>query len=36
LVGWHARAVSLPPGDAILAQLACHLNDNIFVYFLNN
>jgi hypothetical protein len=29
LVGWHASAVSLPPGDIILAQLACPLNDVI-------
>ena len=25
LVGWHASAVSLPPGDVTLAQLACPL-----------
>ncbi len=30
LVGWHPSAVSLPPGDIILAQLACPLNDIIF------
>ncbi len=29
LVGWHARAVNLPPGDVILARLACPLNDII-------
>ncbi len=29
LVGWHASAVSLPPSDIILAELACHLNDVI-------
>ncbi len=27
LVGWHAGAVSLPPIDVILAQLACPLSD---------
>jgi hypothetical protein len=27
LVRWHAGAVSLPTGDAILAQLACLLSD---------
>jgi hypothetical protein len=27
LVGWHASAVSLHPVDAVLAQLACPLND---------
>ncbi len=36
LVGWHASDVSLPPGDDILAQLACPLNDVIFVYNWNN
>jgi hypothetical protein len=37
LVGWHASAVSVPPGDAILAKLACPLNDVIFyVYMWNN
>ncbi len=30
LVGWHARSPSLPPGDVILSQLACSLNDFIF------
>jgi len=30
LVGCHASAVSFPPGDVILAQLACPLNDIIF------
>jgi hypothetical protein len=30
LVRWHASAVILPPGDVILAQLACLLNDIIF------
>ncbi len=30
LVGWHASIVSLPPGDVILAQLACPLNDGTF------
>jgi len=29
VVGWHASAVSLPPGDIIVAQLACPLNDVI-------
>jgi len=29
LVGWHAGAVSLPPDDAIFAQLANPLNDAI-------
>ncbi len=29
LVGWHARDVSLPPGDVILVQLACPLNTTI-------
>jgi hypothetical protein len=32
LVRWHASAVSLPPGDVILAQLACPLNDVIFLF----
>jgi hypothetical protein len=27
LVGWHASAVSLPPSDVILAQLAYPLSD---------
>ncbi len=27
LVGWYPSAVGLPPGDIILAQLACPLND---------
>jgi hypothetical protein len=31
LVGWHAGAVSLSPGDIILAHLACPMNDIIFV-----
>ena len=35
LVGWHTSAVSFPPGDIILAQLACPLNDIIFVYIGN-
>ncbi len=30
LVGWHAGAVSLPPSDVILAQLACPLSDIMF------
>ncbi len=30
MVGWHTNAVSLPPGDLILAQLACPLNEEIF------
>jgi hypothetical protein len=30
LVRWHVSAVSLPKGDIILAQPACHLNDIIF------
>jgi hypothetical protein len=30
LVGWHPIAVSLPPGDEILAQLPSPLNDIIF------
>ncbi len=29
LVGWHAGAVSFPPSDVILAQLACPLSDAI-------
>jgi hypothetical protein len=29
-IGWHARAVSLPPGDILLAQLACLLNGVTF------
>jgi len=33
LVGWHASAVSLPPRDAILAQLACPLSDVIFCLY---
>jgi hypothetical protein len=32
LVGWHISAVSLPPGDVILVQLACPLNDVIFLF----
>ncbi len=36
LVGWHIGAVSLPPGDVILVQLTCPLNDVIFVYIRNN
>jgi hypothetical protein len=35
LVRWHACYVSLPPGDVFLAQLACPLNDVIFVYFIS-
>jgi len=31
LVIWHAGAVSSPPADIIFAQLACPLNDVIFV-----
>jgi hypothetical protein len=31
LVGWYASADSLPSGDVIFAQQACHLND-IFLY----
>ncbi len=31
LVGWHTHAVSLAPGDIILAQLAWPLNEVIFV-----
>jgi hypothetical protein len=27
LVGWHARAVSFPLSDVILAQLACPMSD---------
>ncbi len=30
LVGWHARDVSLPPGDVIFAWLACTPNDGNF------
>jgi hypothetical protein len=30
LVGWHARAVSFPLSDVILAQLACPLSDIMF------
>jgi hypothetical protein len=30
LVGWNAGAVSLPPSDVILAQLACPLSDVMF------
>ncbi len=30
IVGWHASAVSLPPSDVILAQLACLLSDVMF------
>jgi len=30
LVGWHAGAVSFPPRDIILAQLACPLGDIMF------
>jgi hypothetical protein len=36
LVGWHASEVSLAPGDVILAQLACPLNEVIFVYIRHN
>jgi hypothetical protein len=36
LVRWHDSAVSLPLSDILLAQLACHLNDVIFVYIRNN
>jgi hypothetical protein len=32
LLGWHASAVILPPGDAILAQPACPLKDVMFIY----
>ncbi len=32
LVRWHASAVSSPPGDVILAQLACPLNDHHFLF----
>jgi hypothetical protein len=31
LVGWHAGAVSFPPSDVILAQLACPLSDVMFL-----
>jgi hypothetical protein len=31
LVGWHASAASLPQDDIIFAQLACPLNDVIFL-----
>ncbi len=34
LVGWHAGAVSFPPSDVILAQLACLLSDVMFAYIL--
>ena len=30
LVRWLISTISLPPGDVILAWLACHLNDVIF------
>ncbi len=30
LVMWHASAVSFPPSDIILAQLACPLSDVMF------
>jgi hypothetical protein len=30
LIGWHASAVSFPPSDIILAQLACPLSDVMF------
>ncbi len=30
LVGWHAGAVSIPPSDVTLAQLACPLSDIMF------
>ncbi len=33
-VGWHASAFSLPPGDVIFDQLACLLNDVIFLFTL--
>jgi hypothetical protein len=32
LVGWYAGAVSLPPGDVILAQLACHPECHHFLF----
>jgi len=32
----YACYVTLPPGDVFLAQLACPLNDIIFVYFLSD
>jgi hypothetical protein len=32
LVGWHASAVSLPPSDAFLAELACPLNEVIVLF----
>jgi hypothetical protein len=35
VVGWHTSGVSLSPGDVILAQLACPLNDIILVYIGN-
>jgi len=34
LVGWHASAVSLPPGDVIFVQLASSPNDIIFLFTL--
>jgi hypothetical protein len=36
MIGWHASAISLPPGDVIFAQPACPLNDVIVVYIRNN
>jgi hypothetical protein len=30
LVGWHAGAVSLPPGEVIFVELACPIHDAIF------
>jgi hypothetical protein len=32
LVRWHAGAVSFPPRDIILAQLACPLSDVMFLF----
>jgi hypothetical protein len=32
LVGWHARAVSFPPSDVILPQLACPLSVVMFLH----
>jgi hypothetical protein len=32
LVGWYGCAVSLPPSDVIFAQLACPLNNIIYLF----
>ncbi len=36
LVGWHASAISLPPGDVIMVKVAYPLNETFVVYIRNN